>query len=94
MSDENNMFYANTNLRWCVRAWKDGDMQDLALFLYRKAIAQLTLADLSHDTILETLKAHLTREVAEDLDEMNQRITRCPVAYAAWQNKIQSLLLC
>lgn len=89
-----NTDHAQTNLRWCARAWKDGEMRDLALFLFRKAISQLTMADISFDVQVEIVAAHIGREAAEDLYKYNEEVQNNEVACKAWQSRINCLIVC
>ena len=89
-----NIDHAQTNLRWCNRAWKDGELRDLALFLFRKAISQLTMADIGFDTQVEIAAAHLGKEASVDLFKFNEEITNNPVAFKAWQLRVSSLIVC
>lgn len=89
-----NIDHVATNLRWCVRAWMDGEMRELALYLFRKAIAQLTLEDISEEARIEVLAAYLTPAIAEDLQAYNDAVMGDTVQYAAWENKVKSLIIC
>jgi hypothetical protein len=86
--------YANTNLRWCLRAWNDGEMQDLALYLFRKAISQLAMADLSTETITGILVNSLGLVALETLTRLNTEITEDPAAYAEWVDRVACLHIC
>lgn len=90
----NNIYYANTNLRWCLRAWKDGEMRDLALFLFRKAISQLLMADLNPETMAEIVASHLGKEAYEDLMAFNAEIDASPEMADAWRGRVACLVLC
>lgn len=89
-----NIDHAAINLRWCYRAWKDGEMRELSLFLFRKAIAQLTLEDMSEESRIEILASYLTPAVAEDLEAYNQQVNSGSVQYEAWAMKVRALLIC
>lgn len=89
-----NLNYAQNNLRWCLRVWRAGEMKELSLFLFRKAIAQLTLEDMTEEGITEVLYAHLSREVCNDLDRYNKDVMNNSVLYAAWEEKVRSLFIC
>lgn len=88
-----NIDAANQNLRWCLRAWKDGEMQYLALYLYRKAISQLSLEDVSPEIIAEVLVVNLGREVAMDISTVNTEITSDPYRFQHFQNSIGALFI-
>lgn len=89
-----NIDHAKTNLRWCVRAWKDGEMRDLALFLFRKGLTQLVMTDLALETQTEVAASVLGREAFEDLLAFNQEIESSSVAYNAWQSRVSCLVIC
>ena len=89
-----NIDHAQTNLRWCARAWADGEMRDLALFLFRKGLTQLVMTDLSLATQTEVAASVLGREVFEDLMEFNEQIESSSVAYNAWQQRVSCLVIC
>lgn len=89
-----NIDHAQTNLRWCKRAWRDGEMIDLALFLFRKALSQLTMEDISFECQVEIVAAHLGREVAEDLFTYNEQVISSPIAMQAWRDKVSALIIC
>ncbi len=88
-----NIDAANQNLRWCLRAWKDGELSYLALYLYRKAVSQLMLEDVSPETIAEVLVANLGREVAEDVSALNSEITADPYKFQHFQTSIGALFI-
>ena len=89
-----NIDHAQTNLRWCTRAWRDGEMRDLALFLFRKGLTQLVMTDLSLETQTEVAASVLGREVFEDLMAFNDQIESSSVAYAGWQSRVSCLVIC
>ena len=89
-----NIDHAQTNLRWASRAWNDGEMRALALFLFRKGLSQLIMEDLSPEIQAEIAAAHLGREAFEDLWEYNNEVNGCSVKYAAWRDAISCLLIC
>lgn len=89
-----NIDHAQTNLRWCARAWRDGELRDLALFLFRKGLSQLIMEDLALDTQVEVAASILGREVFEDLSQFNQEIGNNPMAYSAWQTRVNCLIIC
>lgn len=89
-----NIDHAQTNLRWCARAWRDGEMHDLALFLFRKGLTQLVMTDLALSTQTEVAASVLGREAFEDLLAFNEEIESSSVAYAGWQSRVSCLLIC
>lgn len=89
-----NIDHAQTNLRWCKRAWKDGEMRDLALFLFRKAISQLTMADIGFESQVEIVAAHIGREASEDLFSFNTEVMNNNIAFSAWQSRVSCLIVC
>ena len=89
-----NIDHAATNLRWCVRAWNDGEMKELALFLFRKAMAQLVLEDIGDEARIEILAAYLTPPVVDALQSYNDEVNSSSVQYEAWTQKVRSLLIC
>lgn len=89
-----NIDHAQTNLRWCKRAWKDGEMRDLALFLFRKGLSQLVMEDLPFEIQVEVAASILGREVFEDLAQFNNEVNSCPLQYAAWRERISCLIIC
>lgn len=89
-----NIDHAQTNLRWCARAWRDGEMRDLALFLFRKGLTQLVMTDLSIETQTEVAASVLGREAFEDLMAFNEQIESSSVAYAGWQSRVSCLVIC
>ena len=89
-----NIDHAQTNLRWCARAWADGEMCDLALFLFRKGLTQLVMTDLSLETQTEVAASVLGREAFEDLVAFNEQIESSSVAYNAWQSRVSCLVIC
>lgn len=89
-----NIDHAQTNLRWCKRAWMDGEMRDLALFLFQKGMCQLLMADLALETQVEVAASILGREAFEDLAAFNEEINNNPLQYAAWRDRISSLIIC
>lgn len=89
-----NVDHAATNLRWAFRAWKDGEMKELALFLFRKAVIQMKMEDISDDGIMEACNSYLTPPVAIALAAYSAETTTDPLKYEAWAVKVRSLLLC
>jgi hypothetical protein len=89
-----NIDHAQTNLRWCARAWKDGEMRDLALFLFRKGLTQLVMTDLNLSTQTEIAASILGREAFEDLMTFNDQIEQSTVAFNGWQSRISCLIVC
>lgn len=89
-----NIDHAQTNLRWANRAWKDGEMRDLALFLFRKALSQLTMADIQFETQVEIVAAHLGKEASMDLFQFNDELLNNSAAFNAWQSRISCLIVC
>lgn len=89
-----NIDHAATNLRWASRAWKDGEMRALALFLFRKGLSQLVMEDISLEIQVEIAAAHLGREAFEDLSQYNDEVNSNPVLYAAWKDAISCLIIC
>lgn len=89
-----NIDHAQTNLRWCARAWADGEMLDLALFLFRKGLTQLVMTDLALETQMEVAASVLGREAFEDLVAFNEQIESSSVAYNAWQSRVSCLVIC
>jgi hypothetical protein len=89
-----NIDHAQTNLRWCARAWHDGEMRDLALFLFRKGLTQLVMTDLSLETQTEVAASVLGREAFEDLLAFNEQIESSSVVYNAWQSRVSCLVIC
>lgn len=89
-----NIDHAQTNLRWCARAWRDGEMRDLALFLFRKGLTQLVMTDLALATQTEVAASVLGREAFEDLVTFNEQIESSSVAYNAWQSRVSCLVIC
>lgn len=89
-----NIDHAQTNLRWASRAWRDGEMRPLALFLFRKGLSQLVMEDLALSTQVEIAAAHLGREAFEDLSKLNDEVNSDPLLYAAWRDAVSSLIIC
>lgn len=89
-----NIDHAQTNLRWCARAWRDGEMRDLALFLFRKGMTQMVMTDLALSTQTEIAASILGRIVFEDLMVFNEEIENSSVSYNAWQQRVSCLIIC
>ena len=89
-----NIDHAQTNLRWCARAWRDGELRDLALFLFRKGLSQLIMEDLAFETQVEVAASILGREAFEDLSNFNQEIGSNLLTYSAWQTRVNCLIIC
>lgn len=89
-----NIDHAQTNLRWCKRAWNDGEMHDLALFLFRKALSQMVMEDISEDTQVEIIASCMGKQVCNDMFAYNTEITESPSLYSGWQSRIACLLVC
>lgn len=89
-----NIDHAQTNLRWAKRAWMDGEMRDLALFLFHKGMSQLIMSDLALETQVEVAASILGRESFEDLSEFSNAVNNNPLQYAAWQSRVSCLLIC
>lgn len=89
-----NIDHAATNLRWASRAWNDGEMRALALFLFRKGLSQLVMEDVSLEIQVEIAAAYLGREAFEDLSQYNDEVNSNPVLYAAWKDAVSCLIIC
>lgn len=89
-----NTDHAQTNLRWCKRAWMDGEMRDLALFLFRKGMSQLVMSDLKFETQVEVAASILGRQAFEDLVKFDEEINGCTLQYAAWRDRVSCLIIC
>lgn len=89
-----NIDHAQTNLRWCKRAWMDGEMRDLALFLFHKGMSQLIMSDLALETQVEVAASILGREAFEDLSAFSEEVNGSPLQYAAWRDRVSCLIIC
>lgn len=89
-----NIDHAATNLRWASRAWNDGEMRALALFLFRKGLSQLVMEDVSLEIQVEIAAAYLGREAFEDLSKYNDGVNSNPLQYAAWKDAVSCLIIC
>lgn len=89
-----NIDHAQTNLRWALRAWKDGEMRDLALFLFRKGLSQLVMEDITVETQAEIAASILGRIAFEDLSAFNDEVISSPALYSAWRARISCLVVC
>lgn len=89
-----NIDHAQTNLRWCARAYADGEMRDLALFLFRKGLSQLVMTDLALETQVEIAASHLGKAAFTDLTAYNEEVNNSPSAFAGWQARISCLIIC
>lgn len=89
-----NVDHAATNFRWAYRAWKDGEMKELALYLFRKAVVQLHMEGISDAGVLEACNSYMSPEVAKALAVYSEETNSDPLKYEAWAIKVRSLLLC
>lgn len=89
-----NIDCAKQNLKWSARAWKDGELQTLALFLFRRAVTQLVFEGISAESRLEVCNSVMTPLVFQDVVAYNDAVENDSVSYAAYCEQSAAMILC